>query len=314
MLKIAAVVCTYNRYDYLVKAIHSLLAQSLPQNNYEILIIDNTPDAKNAPGRQLSKEFSGLKNLKYIFEETPGLSNARNVAMVNTEAKYISYLDDDAIASGNWLEAIIEAFELTDEVGVVGGKILPIWESKRPLWLADSMLGHVSVVDWGGSLRVAEEDEWFAGANISFLRSLLLACDGFSTSLGRVGTGNCLMSNEETQILQYIKGQGHKAVYAPKALVDHMVEKKRITRDWYRRRIAWQAVSDFVMNAESLDLQMSKSLKNIKAYLASLPPLQRNVQGLYLATDDPGTFAWQLSALYEFTTLTLAGFEGLENV
>lgn len=313
MLKIAIAICTYNRYDLLPKAIDSVLAQNVSPDQYEILVIDNTPQAETGEGKKFKELYANVDNLTYIFETTPGLSNARNVAMNMTKAEYISYIDDDAITCENWLQNLIKAFEAFDNVGVVGGKISPLWEIERPTWLSDKLKGHVSVVDWGGELRIADEDEWFAGANISFRREVLLKSGGFSTSLGRVGNGNSLMSNEEIQVLNYIKKAGYKAVYAPKAAVDHLVEKKRLRRDWFRRRVAWQATSDFIMNPESTESRIAERLKNVKGYIAKLPPLQRNLQGLYSATDVPSEFIWQLSAIYDFTILTLAGFEGLED-
>ncbi len=313
MLKIAVAICTYNRYDLLPKAIESVLNQSLPNSEYEILIIDNTPDAHLNQGQEFAKRYADIENLKYVFEPIAGLSNARNVAMRMTDALYISYLDDDAIASPEWLENVIKGFESFEQVGVVGGQIKPMFEIAKPTWLGDNLLGHVSVVDWGGELRVADEDEWFAGANISFERNILVKSGGFSTSLGRIGNGNSLMSNEEIQVLEFIKSEGLNAVYSPAASVDHLVEKKRLERTWFRRRVAWQATSDFVMNPEKTEDNLTWKLKNVKQFIASLPPLQRNLQGLYVEVNDSDLFTWQLSALYDFTVLTLAGFSGLEN-
>lgn len=313
MLKIAVAICTYNRYDLLPKAIDSVIAQEFPKDEYEILVIDNTPNAEQGEGKVFQEKYSNIKNLTYVFEKTPGLSNARNVAMNMTTAKYVAYIDDDAITLEHWLTNVVSAFESFDNVGVVGGKISPMWEIERPLWLSNQLTGHVSVVDWGGELRIASDEEWFAGANITFRRDVLIESGGFSTSLGRVGSGNSLMSNEEVEVLRYFKDSGCKAVYAPNAAVDHLVEHKRLRRDWFRRRVAWQATSDFVMDAETAEARIPDCLKNVKAYLASLPPLQRNLQGLYTPTDIPGEFIWQLGAIYDFTILTLAGFEGLEN-
>jgi glycosyltransferase involved in cell wall biosynthesis len=313
MLKIAVVICTYNRYDLLPKAIDSVIAQEFPKDEYEILVIDNTPKAEQGEGKIFQDKYADIENLTYVFEKTAGLSNARNVAMNMTKAQYVSYIDDDAITLEHWLTNVVSAFESFDNVGVVGGKIAPMWEIERPLWLSDQLSGHVSVVDWGGELRVATDEEWFAGANITFRRDVLLESGGFSTSLGRVGNGNSLMSNEEVEVLSYIKKAGCKAVYAPTAAVDHLVEKKRLQRGWFRRRVAWQATSDFIMDAETAEARIPECLKNVKAYLASLPPLQRNLQGLYRATEVPGEFIWQLGAIYDFTILTLAGFEGLED-
>ena len=50
---IAAIVCTYNRYDVLAEALASLNEQSLPSSAYEIIVIDNSSDTER------QRRFSG---------------------------------------------------------------------------------------------------------------------------------------------------------------------------------------------------------------------------------------------------------------
>src|SRR5438270_236110 len=42
--KISAIVCTYNRYDLLPRALASLATQKLPPTEFEIVVVDNSPD------------------------------------------------------------------------------------------------------------------------------------------------------------------------------------------------------------------------------------------------------------------------------
>ncbi|MEE3239397.1 MAG: glycosyltransferase family 2 protein [Pseudomonadota bacterium] len=314
MPDISVVICTYNRYDVLESAIESCLSQTLSIDKYEIWVIDNTPNAEQGEGRILAEKYKNFSNFNYIFEKTVGLSNARNVAFRLTSTPYITFLDDDAIASCELLNQVMMGFDAFDNVGIVGGKISPIWESERPSWLGDELLGSVSVVDWGGDLRIADQGEWFAGANISFSRSALAVSGGFPTDLGRKGGGQILLSNEENAVIEAITANGFRSVYNPEAAVEHLVEEKRLSRDWFRRRSAWQAVSDFMMDPTGLESQIPAFNTNIKNYLLGLSPLNRNLQGLYLKTDDPGIFNWQLSAIYGLTVLNLSGYEGLEDV
>lgn len=312
--KITAVVCTYNRYPLLKLAVKSLIEQSLPDSDYEILIVDNTPPEHRAAGEALKKECEVANNLTYLFEETPGLSNARNVALRHAACQYITYIDDDAIASEHLLERILEAFDTFDDAGVVGGSVHPIWEVPVPAWLDKSLWGHLSVVDWGGELRVAGETEWFAGANISFRTEALRKGGGFSTNLGRVGHSNILLSNEEVQVMGFLKDAGYTLIYAPEAKVDHLAPKERLVRDWFRRRVAWQAASDFMMAPDSQEALLPDHHRQLKEFIASRPPLLRNLQALYYAVDDPADFIWQLGAIYCFTSMSLAGFSGLEGL
>ena len=69
-----------------------------------------------------------------------------------------------------------------------------------------------------------------------------------------------------------------------------------------------------MMDPTGLESQIPAFNTNIKNYLLGLSPLNRNLQGLYLKTDDPGIFNWQLSAIYGLTVLNLSGYEGLEDV
>jgi glycosyltransferase involved in cell wall biosynthesis len=303
---ICAVICTFNRYDLLPTAIDSLIAQKDIGSDFSILVVDNSPDKVIAEA--FAKKYSKIENLRFIYESTPGLSNARNVAFKNSNADIISYLDDDAVASEYWAKNILNGFNAFDKIGILGGKILPIWEVPRPTWLSDKLTGYVSVVDWGGDLRIASKDEWFAGANISFLRTALLDLNGFDTSLGRNGSGSSLLSNEETVLTRRIHELGYLSCYAPMASVMHLVEKKRISQEWFRKRVVWQAISDFMSDSdksnERLKILWDAALTNI----SSMPIEERSIRSLYISKNDAESFESQMSTLYNFTFVQLAGF------
>jgi glycosyltransferase involved in cell wall biosynthesis len=165
--RITATICTYDRYDLLAKAVASLTRQNLAAADYEILVVDNSPSATKS--KQISKSYLGIPNLRWIVEKTSGLSNARNAATGEARAPIIAFIDDDAIANRTWLEGLLSAFsEFGKKANVVGGRVDPIWGVARPAWLPDSLLGYVSVVNWGGSARFAAATEWVAGTNIAF--------------------------------------------------------------------------------------------------------------------------------------------------
>jgi glycosyltransferase involved in cell wall biosynthesis len=309
--RIVLCICTYNRYDLLPKAIESAMAQTLPKNQYDILVVDNSPDHKRAAA--FGKKFAAVKNLSYVVEETPGLSNARNLAASLSRAPIIAFMDDDAIAAPNWAEEILGAFErFGPSTMIVGGRVDPIWSAPRPAWVHDSMLGSLSVVNWGGDARVAKLEEWVAGTNISFRISAIVENGGFPRNLGRIGSGSSLLSNEEVHLVEKIRASGGTLVYAPNARVDHLVDLRRLTRTWFRKRAAWQALSDFMMDPDRQAKDANEQWPNLVKYFNAMPPHERTVRGLLYDTDDPGLFRWQTSAVYMLTTLLLAGFEGVE--
>jgi glycosyltransferase involved in cell wall biosynthesis len=311
--RITLCICTYNRYDVLPKAIDSALAQTLPQDQYRILVVDNSPDHERAEA--YGAPLRDGRFFDYRIERTPGLSNARNVGARECGTDFIAYMDDDAIAYPHWLERIVEAFDrFGSNTAVVGGRVEPIWDVPRPSWLGDRMLGYVSVVNWGGETRIAKPQEWLAGTNIAFRTQTVLDSGGFDVKLGRTGGGSTLLSNEEIMIVNYLREKGMDAVYAPEAAVRHLVERKRVTQTWFRRRVVWQAVSDYTAHPkEALEIAR-KGWDWALDYFFRLPPRERTIRGLYYDTDSSELLQRQLDTLYTVTVMQLSGFEDMSSL
>jgi glycosyltransferase involved in cell wall biosynthesis len=112
------------------------------------------------------------------------------------------------------------------------------------------LLSYLTVIDLGHELRELSAGEWLAGCNISFDRVSLIAAGGFSTRLGRMGSGSTLLSNEEIEASERVRAMGKLAIYTPKAVVEHVIPPERLTPSWFRRRASWQAVSDLLSEPE----------------------------------------------------------------
>jgi glycosyltransferase involved in cell wall biosynthesis len=306
--RITAAICTYERYDLLPGAIDSVLSQTLPAGAFELIVIDNSPDP--ARSAQEAAAFAGRPGLAWHHEPRPGLSNARNVAARHARAPIIAYLDDDARADPIWLDSIAACFDQFGEsVGVVGGRIRPWWGAPRPEWLADEMLGAITVVDLGPERRLLTEREWVAGANIAFRVAALREAGWFDTSLGRTGGGASLLSAEETALTDRIKALGRQVAYEPAAGVDHWVDPSRLTQRWFRRRAAWQAVSEYLRNPKTQFDRSDRAWAAVKNYLISQNPADRTMRGLALHKDGAADFRWQTGAIYNAMTALLAGLD-----
>ncbi len=239
---LSAVICTHNRHKLVSATINSVLAQDIDRHDYEIIVVDNSTDAEEA--RRFGAQYNGIENFRYVHEPVPGLSNARNVGAQLALAPIVAYLDDDAIASPQWLRELSLGYQkFGDRTAIVGGPVEPVWVTPRPHWLTSELEGFFSIVDYGREIRELLPHEWLAGCNYSIRRDWLFAAGGFSTELGRKGALS-LLSNEETQVSESVRARGGKIVYAPGAGVKHYIDPSRTSADWLKRRVAWQAVSD----------------------------------------------------------------------
>jgi hypothetical protein len=111
----------------------------------------------------------------------------------------------------------------------VSGPIVPRWTDEKPARVDEPSLSYLTVIDLGRELRELYAEEWLAGCNISFDRVNLTAAGGFSTRLGRLGSGSGLLSNEEIEAGERVRAMGKLAIYTPKAVVEHVNPPERLT-------------------------------------------------------------------------------------
>jgi GT2 family glycosyltransferase len=303
-MDLTAVICTYNRYDYLDRALKSLVAQQADGVAYDILVVDNTP-----PGPEREKQaarFRAEYKLSYVTCDKAGLANARNVAAATSKAEIIAFLDDDAVAVPGWVAALHHAFAKAGPKAMIGGgPVRPEYEVPRPRWLHDKLLTYLTVIDWGDQTRFLDRHEWVAGANISYRRQAYLDGGGCNVSLGRIGENGSLLSNEETELTNRLQDAGGRTLYVPGAEVTHFVPAKRMTREWFRQRVIWQAISDQMLKSLT-PAECAKQAEGLAAYIAAVPPRHRTTNAFYYDAEEPDMFYWQMQALYDYTRLTLS--------
>jgi glycosyltransferase involved in cell wall biosynthesis len=243
-LEISAVICTHNQAGYLRKSLNSLVHQSFPPGKFEIVVVDNGSIDHT---KEIFDEFRHFKNIRYIYEPIIGLSQARNTGWQNSRGKYVAYLDDDAIADRFWLIRITNRFRtLTPKPACVGGRIAPIWETKRPKWLTSELETYVGIINWTDRLIFLGDDGFYLpGSNISYTRTVLKESGGFKTSLGR--KGKTLLSNEEILMQHYLKACNLPICYDPEICVYHHIKPLCLKEQWFYDRFYWQGVSDAIL-------------------------------------------------------------------
>ncbi|MEM7114747.1 MAG: glycosyltransferase [Chloroflexota bacterium] len=244
--RITAILCTYDRPDYLQKCLHSLAQQTLPADQFEVMVVDN--------GRFPTKTKAIVDQFpacRYVREPQAGLSQARNVGWQRATTDYIAYFDDDVLVDPDCLLTICQVFsEMEPLPGCVGGQVRPIWEAPRPDWLSDRLMHGLSLIDWETTPHFLPPEQWLVGCNMAFSRDLLAEVGGFPTHIGRVGTG--LISMGETAVLQKLQQLGYASYYHPAASVRHHIPASRLQKSWFVRRTFWNGVSRGLLEQEDI--------------------------------------------------------------
>ncbi|MCL2511270.1 MAG: glycosyltransferase [Bacteroidales bacterium] len=233
-MKISIIVCTYNRDDYISKALNSLARQTLSTSQYEIIIVNNnSTDNTDALCQIFLQEHQQL-NARYFIETQQGLSYARNRGIVESSGDILVFMDDDAQADEHFLQEIRHFFETTTDATACGGRIYPDFESKRPDWMSCFLLPLTSTIDKGDNIKLFKGTQYPIGANMAFRREMFQQYGMFNPDLGR--KGDSLDGSEEKDIFLKIKKEKGKIYYLPSAIVKHQVPDRRLTFDFFKRQ------------------------------------------------------------------------------
>jgi len=106
-MKISVIVPTYKPQAYLWECLNSLVAQTFAKDDFEVLLVLNgcLEPYKSEIESYLAKNKDKI-NIRFISTETPGVSNARNIALDNAKGEYIAFIDDDDYVSQYYLEEL----------------------------------------------------------------------------------------------------------------------------------------------------------------------------------------------------------------
>ena len=169
---ISVIVCCYGGEKTIKACLVSLLNQTLDSDLYEIIIVDDGSFDKTS---NIVKEFIDSSitksdpNFIYYRKRNEGLSIARNFGFRQSNAEYVVYIDEDAIAFPDYLSVILEYFRANPAVNCLGGEVeLYNTESEFARLLQDSIF----------SLYMKNE-EAIIGTNMAFRKSFLEKINGF---------------------------------------------------------------------------------------------------------------------------------------
>jgi glycosyltransferase involved in cell wall biosynthesis len=241
---------TYNRADALARALQSLGQLRCPHDaEYEILAIDNGSTDRTPA---VLEEYQAVLGTRFrrIVEPRQGLSHARNRAIEEAHGDVICFMDDDAVADGDWLAGHAAVYRTDAAVAAAGGRITLRWPQgqSRPPWLAGDLDVYLGGLDLGTQPVVMQYPCYPYGCNMSVRRRVAQEIGGFCIRLGR--TDADLLSNEEKFFFLRLHQERQRVVYAPGAVVHHVIPAERLSKRFLLRRAYAQGVSEIMLRRE----------------------------------------------------------------
>lgn len=232
---ITFIICTYNRADYLDDTLRSLKKCDEPEEQVEILVIDNNSEDHTAEvvHNHMNQQADTI-SIRTVEETRQGLSYARNRGIREANSPVIVFIDDDIRAVKSYINTWLLFFRKNPRVLAAGGKIHVQFDDPRPRWLSRYLLPLLGHHDHGDSIKQYSNKYYPFGGNMAFKKDLFARIDLFDTELGRIGKD--LKASEEKELFLRLKKNGIEIYYVPGAKLYHRVNASRLTIGYIRRQ------------------------------------------------------------------------------
>lgn len=214
-------VCTRDRPEDLQRCLDALM--QLPDDGQEYLVIDNCP-ATDASS-ELVKNYP---KVRYVREDVPGSSAARNRALREAKGEFVAFTDDDAVPDRNWLRSLLRNFS-DPRVMCVTGLVMPLeLETEAQEWFerySPHGRGFGRLVFDGDLVNPLIVATVGVSANMALRKSSIDFIGLFDEALG---AGTPTVGGEDCELFARILRAGYRIVYDPRAL------------SWHRHRRTWE--------------------------------------------------------------------------
>jgi GT2 family glycosyltransferase len=215
--RVSVAVSTYQRADRLPRLIAGLEAQTMPAEEFEVVVVDDgsTDDTAAVLDRLASSSSLRLRVLRSGANRGPAAG--RNLAWRLATAPVVAFIDDDCAPAPDWLAAGVKAID--GGAGAVVGRTIPNPNQQELLDQPFARSVDVSTV------------RFFEACNIFYRRADLEATGGFDEAFA-------FPAGEDTDLGLRVTESGAVAAFAPDAVVHHDVspatwaDTVRDTRRW----------------------------------------------------------------------------------
>jgi glycosyltransferase involved in cell wall biosynthesis len=282
MPEISVIIPTLNRSQHLTRCLNTIAIQSLRQDIFEVIIVDNGSNDTTADVVKFFISRNPKLSIRYIYDPEPGLLTGRHRGASEAYGDFLVFIDDDVELSPRWLESIYNYFVSNKDTSFITGPCLPLFESYPPEWLkyfwsnkgSTRSLGYLSLIDMGNIVKsISPTSVW--GLNFAIRKDVFYKLKGFhpdciSDDLQKFQGDGELGLTGKAVVLNY------KATYLPGAFLYHLVPEKRMTSEYFEKRAYYQGVSDSFSQLKNI----TTSTKKTKIPKITMHKIMRRVSNL----------------------------------
>lgn len=289
VIRLAVVICTYNRSASLLETLRSLYddGYSGPAPIDIVVVANNCADdtlARLAAFRAAHPQT--LLRLSWLEEARPGKSYALNTAIEHTDHDVLCFIDDDQVVEPGFLRQLMEGIDAYPEDDIFCGRIWPAWDGKEPSWVHAREPYKIPIRPFPefnlgtAPLRLGYSDRFPSGGNISVRRRVFDRIGGFALDLGP--TGHNLAGGEDHDFLRRAKLGGHTIRYLPKVSQLHAIDAERMSTVYTLKKSYFRSRANFLIHTPSRMPRLYMLRKIFNHFFSAIFSMDRNRRFFYL--------------------------------
>ena len=231
---LSIIICSYNRASYISDALTSLYCQSAGLKAFEVIIVDNNSTDNTKEVYAIWRQTNTNGQFTFISETQQGASFARNTGAAIAKGQWVCFMDDDAVATPNYVENILKHIQNKPDAVGFGGRIIPKYIPSEPKWMSYYVSSLVGNFDYAPIACAFENGKYPLESNMIVKKSVYDKIGGFNVNLPGV-VGTLRIGGEGKELFYKILALGHIIYYDPTICVHHVVEVKKLTSEYMYR-------------------------------------------------------------------------------
>ncbi len=231
---VSVVICSYNRAAYIGAALDSLYHQTASKDDFEVIVVDNNSSDGTNEVVKTWRAANPDGHFYYSTETKQGASFARNKGAALAKADWLCFMDDDAIATSDYIQNIIRHTQSHPTVLGFGGKIIPKYIPEEPRWMSYYVSSLVGNFDYAPVACPFENGKYPLESNMILKKSAFDLVGGFNEAIPGV-VGTLRIGGEGKELFYKVIALGQKIYYDPSICVYHVVEVKKLTPEYMYR-------------------------------------------------------------------------------
>jgi glycosyltransferase involved in cell wall biosynthesis len=254
-LGVSVIICCYNSSSRIEEVINYLSKQDRIDNiPIEILIINNASlDNTSSIVEEIIRKYRFF-NIKYFYEEKPGLIHAREKGIYESMFEFLLFCDDDNFLSSNYVSEVFNIMIKDENIGACGGKgIELIRDIDKPEWF-DSFKQSYAV---GSQIRSPQLGLYGAGVCLRYSALQRIKNRGFVSFLtGR--KGNELLAGDDSELILAIIISGFMIVASDEIFFFHLLPESRLNERYLKRMYVGFGMMYPVLNMYTFFIERNK--------------------------------------------------------